>query len=125
MRTEIARPKSASEAVQAELDATRTFHSVWNESTCLTIGLRDNPTAKPARFPPCLVRYTAGTVSFTLFVSLLYIIASLTKYAPLVPLGTPYLNYAYWIHVPHLSFSSLSHSMRQCKFLSQGQVGRW
>ena len=39
-------------------------------------GSCSNPTAKPAKFPPCLVHYTAGTVSFALFVSLLYIIAS-------------------------------------------------
>jgi len=55
--------------------------------------MRNSPT-KP--YPPysLAVRYTAGTVSLALFLSLLYILFALTNYTPLIPLGTPYLNYA-------------------------------
>lgn len=75
--------------------------------------------------PPSLtlpVRYTAGTASLALFVSLLYILHAIRN-RPLLIRPT-YLDDAYWLCVSRRSFA-LSHTMRQCNnLLSQGQVGR-
>jgi hypothetical protein len=79
--------------------------------------------AKPPRLLPLAVRYTAGTASLALSLSLLYILYAIRKYPPLIPLGPPYLDHAYWLCVPRRSFA-LSHTMRQCKLLSHRQVGR-
>ena len=74
----------------------------------------------PLPFP---VRYTAGTASLALFVSLLYILHALRNRPLLIPLCPTYLDDAYWLCVSRRSFA-LSHTMRQCNLLSQGQVGR-
>lgn len=69
------------------------------------------------------VRYTAGTASFALFASLLYILHAIRNRSLLIPLCPTYLEDAYWLCVSRSS-SALSHKMRQCDLLSQGQVGR-
>jgi hypothetical protein len=72
---------------------------------------------------PLPVRYTAGTASLALFVSLLYILHAIRNRPLSIPLCPTYLDNAYWLCVSRRTFA-LSHTKRQCNLLSQGQVGR-
>jgi hypothetical protein len=92
-------------------------------ASLITSRLGSHLPAKPAGSLSLAVRYTAGTASLALFLSLLYILYAIRNHTPLIPLGPPYLDHAYWLCVPRRSFA-LSHTMRQCKLPSQGQVGR-
>jgi len=81
------------------------------------------PSVKPSCALTRPVRYTAGTVSFALLVSLLYVHSTLRNYVPFISLGSTYLNYAYWLCVPRRALT-LSHTMRQWHFPSRGPVDR-
>jgi hypothetical protein len=72
---------------------------------------------------PLPVRYKAGTASFALFVSLLYILHAIRNRPFLITPSSMSLDDPYWLCVFCRSFT-LSHMMRQCDLLSQGQVGR-
>jgi hypothetical protein len=88
----------------------------------ITSRLGPHSLAKPPSLP-LPVRYTAGIASLALFVSLLYILHAIRNRPFLIPLSPTYLDDAYWLRVSRRSFA-LSHTMRQCNLLSQGQVGR-
>ena len=87
-----------------------------------TSRLGPHSLAKPPS-PSLPVRYTAGTAFLALFVSLLYILHAIRNCPLLIPLRPTYLDDAYWLCISRRSFA-LSHTMRQCNILSQGQVGR-
>lgn len=91
--------------------------SVLHDLICLAfliitarLGLGSNLPATPPRSLPPTVRYTAGTVSLALFTSLLYILYALRSHTPLIPLGSPCLNHAYWLCIPRRALA-LSHPM--------------
>ena len=89
----------------------------------ITSRLGPHSLAKPPSFP-LPVRYTAGTASLALFLTLLYLLHDIRNSPLLIPLTPTYLDDAYWLCVSRHSFAP-SHTMRQChNLLSQGQVGR-
>src|SRR6267154_2125783 len=88
----------------------------------ITSCLGPHSLAKPPSLP-LPVRYTAGTASLALFLSLLYILHAIRNRPLSIPLYPTYLDDAYWLCVSRRSFA-LSHTTHQCNLLSQGQVGR-